>query len=287
MPSKITSIAGAIPQISKKPMTDKTPPPHLSVSATFGDLVLSSTPTPRPRDPLALDMENVEPDCHFEILNLSAKPDASWTCSRDRKVLPGRSPKHMDSGRYAVIFGDKQMQKLGLKAGDTFEIRQVDRAGNASEPERVELNNYDSLSVDNRRGDWQSYGITLRKTNYRCTAIADARAPTAIAKRMKLEPSDNANMAILSADRALEPGCIIEVVNERTRNEYSDSADSTGSFSLSFDAAVGDPLHIKATDHNGNTKDLGHIVYAPSSFKAGSRRSVGRTKPQHARSKFT
>lgn len=262
--------AASIPQSSSTCMKDTTAPPKLGVQlAKYGNFV----PINRSNriDPLVLHLSNVEPNCSLEIINLSKNPAACW--DKDAQTLPAKLKRPICDGKYGLLLGNKDAAKVSLNAGDIFEIRQVDPAGNASEPVRITLDQktgadrWTRLSLDARVRD--DVGAGLNPGQYNFMPDADNRPPIVLPDRMKIEAAKAKGKATLRTDRAVEPGCTVTIENARTHESYSATADGDGKLVVEFEAAAGDPLHIRATDHNGISTDMGMTTFAPTCVRAG------------------
>ncbi len=262
--------AASIPQSADICMKDTTAPPALGVElAKYGNFEPFSGG--KRIDPLVLYLSNVEPNCTLQIINLSENPAACW--DKDAKTLPGNLKRPIRDGKYGLLLGNAQAGKVSLSAGDIFEIRQVDAAGNTSEPVRVTLNQkaganrWTRINLDGRVRDDVGAGLAPGAYNY--IPDPDQRPPVVLAKRMKIEAAKKRGKATLSTDKAVEPGCTVTVENARTHQSYDATADGDGKLLVEFNAEAGDPLHIRVTDYNGVTTDMGMTTFAPSCVRAG------------------
>jgi len=92
-------------------------------------------------DPVWIELQGIEAlaGTRLEVLNYSANPRASW--KTDRIQLPGSPEKATGpSGKYGLKLTVPAAEALGMKAWDVLAIRQVDAAGNASEPVLAKIN---------------------------------------------------------------------------------------------------------------------------------------------------
>jgi len=267
----MTTIASKIPQTNPNgvDLCDTTPPPKLDVAfAAYGDIRLGSTNV----DPLVLTFHNVEPGTKLQYINLSENPAATW--DSDAKTFPGDTSS---CGReYSLVFDNKEADKLGIKPGDVFQVRQVDAAGNASPGTLIYLlNEGKGYRYDNRRlaqhidtfGESLPAGIAGR-TVFSLTTDKDSRPPVVVSKQLSITPVDSKSGQLV-VDRGIEPGATVYIVNQRTGKEFSELVNDEGKLSLEFDANPGDPLCIYVIDHNSQKTDLGSVVYAPTSIPAG------------------
>jgi hypothetical protein len=263
----VTSIGFGISQVSDQCMKDTTQPPKLVVEyAAFGDLI--AQPNNTRRDPLVLRFMGMEPGCKLEFMNISEKPNCTW--ASDAKALTGPIDRCLHDGKLGVLFATDEAKKLGIQPGDIFEVRQVDASGNASEPTRIKLvqQNINWTNFDTRPNAIVGAVNFTPGWNYYLQAYGDARAPVVLNKHMQIKATE-AGKAVLTGDRAMEPGVTVVVHNERTIKDFSAVVDDAGKLVVNFEAQVGDPLHVSARDHNGNSVDLGVFPYAPSCVKAG------------------
>ena len=266
MPS-VQSIGSGIQQVSDQCMKDTTPPPKLAVEyAAYGDLI--DQPQRTSRDPFVLRLSGFEPGCKLEFMNLSDKPNATWAC--DAKSLTGPVNQCLHDGKLGVLFSNDEAKKVGILPGDIFEVRQVDPSGNTSEAVRIKLAQKDVgwTMFDGRPNVVVGAVSFTPGVNYYLRAYGDGRAPVVLNKHMQIKATE-AGKAVLTGDRALEPGARVNIHNERTLKDFAAVVDDAGKLVLNFEADVGDQLHASAYDHNGNFVDLGLFPYAPSCVKAG------------------
>jgi hypothetical protein len=262
--SDVTSIASQIIQVGTVCQKDTTPPPKPTVDwAGYGDLNHDSGAR---RDPLALYLGSIEPGCRVEFINLSVKPDATWEA--DAKGFGGNTKRCLHDGKYGLMYSNAEAKKLGIEPGDILWIRQVDDAGNVSEPAELAMRQVNSnwIQLDGRARD--QFGVDVPAGRFYLGAYTDNRKPTAVPQNMRIEGTE-VGKGQLTCNRGVEPYCTVTIRNERTLKDFAAKADGGGRFTLAFEADVGDPLHVTAFDHNSNTADLGLITYAPSCVKAG------------------
>ena len=139
MPIQVTG-AGA-PSI---PTGDETPPntPKVAVAMAFARVNARARIGPanmRPgrgrapkKDPVYIELHDVEPAAKVEIINLSRNPRASFKSDKDVQELT-ITGRDLGERQAAIYLSDEQMQELDLKAGDRFALRLVDGAGNPSD----------------------------------------------------------------------------------------------------------------------------------------------------------
>ena len=104
---------------------------------------LAPPPPPRGqpgRDPLVIELGNIEVGTRIELISLSDNPKAEFdaTCAKEIFELPLTG--YDVNGRIATIaLNEDQMKEKGIGAGERFMLRQVDKDGNASEAIHVHL----------------------------------------------------------------------------------------------------------------------------------------------------
>lgn len=86
-------------------------------------------------DPVELRLDNVAPDCILQIVNLSVHPAPDW--ARHARAIPRSRLCAAPDGTFTLRFGQADAERLSVLPGDVFEIRQIDAAGNASEPTEI------------------------------------------------------------------------------------------------------------------------------------------------------
>lgn len=186
---------------------DVTPPPRPEITRSIAfdrgspeaRIVNSNAQASRPRavrDPVYIELGNVEAGTTIEMINLSAKPDAAFDCESTLKLpLTGRDIKERQA---AVYLNENQLNELGLKAGDMYKLRVVDKHGLASEAVVGELEPDDWANqrvqdvVDNARVTTRGSRITaldgeaVRK-NFIAKAINDTRPPMMLDAKLALD----------------------------------------------------------------------------------------------------
>lgn len=272
------SLASSINQTSTACLADTDAPLQLGVAlAKFGDVMRRPNPTStgwvRAVDPLVLMLTNVEPGCRLEVLNLSKNPEAEWSDAGEIRSVPGSTAKALGDGRYGILMGNDAAKKMGVDPGDVFEIRQVDAAGNASEPSRIKLEQRTTVDANNLGS---AYGqVDMIETPNLPTAgrvqirpYADAHGPTVLTKNVSIS-ADSADKGVIRGKKAIEPGATVFVHNEATNKTFSVVVGEDRKFELPFEAKIGHPLHLWVNDHNGTRTDLGLTNFAPACAKAG------------------
>lgn len=146
-----------------------------------------------------LELGNVELGTRVQLLNLSARPDARWDDGQDLIELDvtGRDPRQR---RAALYVDEATCHALDLRAGDVLLLRAADRAGNTSADVTVQVvpASWARHTLRDRQGQrWVDMrGDTLealdgesQRRRLAVGAVVDGRAPTLLAKHLRLEPS--------------------------------------------------------------------------------------------------
>jgi hypothetical protein len=146
---------------------DKTPPPtpQVQVSIAFergardATFQLNSPPPTRtftsPRiDPAYIQFGNVEAGTRIQMLNLSAKPDASWDNPEDVVELP-LTGGDVQNRQAAAYLPHEAMEKLNISAGHMLQFRAIDEQNNVSQVATAEVapNNWANGRVREKQGD--------------------------------------------------------------------------------------------------------------------------------------
>lgn len=92
------------------------------------------------RDPLVIELGNIEIGTRIELISLSDNPAAQFsaTCKDEIFELP-LTGYDVDNRRATIALNEKQMKEKGIAPGERFMLRQVDTDGNASAPIHVHL----------------------------------------------------------------------------------------------------------------------------------------------------
>jgi hypothetical protein len=220
------------------------------------------------RDPAYIELSNVEIGTHIELINLSANPEAEFDDKNTIKLeLTGRDVKARTG---AVYLKQSQMEKLGLKPGDMYQLRAVDGAGNASAPVSAELqgNEWANGRVI-EDGNWAGRGRQINALDGEgarkaviAKAVNDARPPMVLEDNVAIETKGNGQKAMVF-DKAIEPQAQVRVQNSRTGQSFAGTVNNDGQLTVALKGVEeGDPLLVSVTDNNGNAgKDL-EIVYS-------------------------
>jgi hypothetical protein len=104
----------------------------------------SAVPPPPPntpgRDPLVIELGQLEIGTRVELISLSDNPQAEFTstCKSDIFELP-LTGYDVGNRRGTIALNEDQMKEKGIAPGERFMLRQVDKDGNASEAIHVHL----------------------------------------------------------------------------------------------------------------------------------------------------
>lgn len=92
------------------------------------------------RDPLVIELGNIEVGTRIELISLSDNPKAEFDSKSKDAIFELPLTGYDVAGRRATIaLNEDQMKEKGIGAGERFLLRQVDKDGNASEAIHVHL----------------------------------------------------------------------------------------------------------------------------------------------------
>jgi hypothetical protein len=142
-----------VKDVSDKKAGDVTSPPKPQVLrawafelAADGTSVVPPPPPPQPgvppvrRDPLVIELGNMEIGVRVELISLSDNPAAKFDATHKAEIFELPMTGYDVAGRTATIaLNEEQMKEKNIVAGERFMLRQVDKDGNASEPVFVHL----------------------------------------------------------------------------------------------------------------------------------------------------
>lgn len=147
------------------------------------------------RDPVLIELGNVEMDMTVEVINKSKNPKATFDANALQLTLTGADAHQR---RASVYLTAEQMSQLDIKPGDILDLRVKDAAGNASVPVRIEVEPDDWANTtvrdveDNRwvnRGGAQVTGAldgVATYKNFIAKAVRDARPPVLLMDDVQL-----------------------------------------------------------------------------------------------------
>jgi len=138
-----------VKQVCDRKVGDVTSPPTPSLARAWAfelaadGSVLAPPPPPagQPgRDPLVIELGNIEVGTRIELLSLSDNPKAEFDAKHKDEIFELPLTGYDVAGRKATIaLNEDQMKEKGIGAGERFMLRQVDKDGNASEAIHVHL----------------------------------------------------------------------------------------------------------------------------------------------------
>jgi hypothetical protein len=293
-----TAAARATRNVHGECEKDTTPPPTPSIqmAVAFDRASKRATLVPLPPappsitrrafDPVYIELADVEPGTHFELLNLSKHPNGTFAKHGISLEPTGRDVPNRAA---AIYLNDAQLKKLDIKPGDAFAIRAVDEAGNASvESARgfLDHNSWAGGRMIQDTVDRKSFtapgnqlscldGEAVRK-NLMARTVEDGRLPVVLEDRVTLKAGVSGAATFL-ANQAMEPGASITIVNLRTSGEFYGNVDAnTGAMSVELsDMKAGDPLVLRPVDRNGIAGKEIRLTYAPKC-------KGGKSKPRAA-----
>ncbi|MBI1945741.1 MAG: hypothetical protein HYS27_08595 [Deltaproteobacteria bacterium] len=117
----------------------------------------------RPRDPVLLELSNIEIGSHLEFISLSDNPEATFESDCVRRLdLTG-----YDVGNRigTVVLNPAEMETKGFQPGERIVVRQVDKNGNASDGIFIHLDPNGWASQQVRQSDDAGNQVTLRGAN--------------------------------------------------------------------------------------------------------------------------
>jgi hypothetical protein len=139
---------GDVKQVDSKKPGDTTTPPSPVVNrawafelAADGSMIV---PPPAPnapgRDPLVIELGQIEVGTRIELISLSDNPKAEFDATHKAEIFELPLTGYDVAGRTATIsLNEEQMKEKNIVAGERFMLRQVDKDGNASKAVHVHL----------------------------------------------------------------------------------------------------------------------------------------------------
>lgn len=153
--------------------TDSTPAPTPSLRRAFcfdlakkdAQIVPQPPPSntgwsPRPRDPVLIELGEIEIGSHLELISLTDQPDATFESDCVRRLdFTG-----YDVGNRigTVVLGPEEMANAGFQPGERVVVRQVDKNGNASDAIFIHLDPNGWANQQVRQSDDAGNQVTLR-----------------------------------------------------------------------------------------------------------------------------
>lgn len=117
----------------------------------------------RPRDPVLIELSNIEIGSHLEFISLSDNPEATFESNCVRRLdFTG-----YDVGNRigTVVLNPAEMATQGFQPGERVVVRQVDKNGNASDGIFIHLDPNGWASQQVRQSDDAGNQVTLRGAN--------------------------------------------------------------------------------------------------------------------------
>lgn len=142
-----------VKQVNQSKTGDVTTPPKPTVArawafelAADGSGLVPPPPPPQPgvtpirRDPLVIELGQIEVGTRIELISLSDNPKAEFDATHKAEIFELPLTGYDVAGRTATIsLNEEQMKEKQIVAGERFLLRQVDKDGNASEATHVFL----------------------------------------------------------------------------------------------------------------------------------------------------
>lgn len=166
---------GDIKQVNDKKSGDVTTPPAPQVLrawafelAADGSGIVPPPPPPSPgvppvrRDPLVIELGQIEVGTRIELISLSDNPKAEFDATHKAEIFELPLTGYDVAGRTATIaLNEEQMKDKQIVAGERFLLRQVDKDGNASQPVHVHLdpNGWASQTINEPLSDGSTHQV--------------------------------------------------------------------------------------------------------------------------------
>ena len=139
---------GDVKQVDSKKPGDTTTPPTPTVArawafelAADGSAIVPPPAAGAPgRDPLVIELGQVEIGTRIELISLSDNPKAEFDATHKAEIFELPLTGYDVGARTATIsLNEEQMKEKNIVAGERFMLRQVDKDGNASQAVHVHL----------------------------------------------------------------------------------------------------------------------------------------------------
>lgn len=297
-----TPIQGSSP-VANSCLKDESPPPTPQVTrsiaferaadgaAFWANNTNPTRSTTYNRDPVYLEMNNVEVGTKLEFVNLSKNPEGKFTDSAVSLELTGRDVRNRQG---AVYLNAEQMAALDLQPGDMLSLRAVDEKGNASAPTAVEIQPNEwrqgVVREDQRTSNGDTPGAQFSmldgegvRKNVTAKIVNDSRPPMMLDKNIRFV-TWTPELKTLAADLNKEWGAL----KTATGKEYFSSEELKAQ---SANTALPETLRanlkklvenpqlfrdIEAAGGNGNVDN----VTGPADFNAVAAQTVALMMPQ-------
>lgn len=120
----------------------------------------STTWSQRPRDPVLIELNNIELGAHLEFISLTDHPDATFESSCVRRL--DFTGYDVGARVGTVVLNPEEMETKGFQPGERIVIRQVDKSGNTSDGIFVHLDPNGWANQQVRQTDDNNNQVTLR-----------------------------------------------------------------------------------------------------------------------------
>jgi hypothetical protein len=160
----------------------------------------STRPAPAPRDPVYIELRNVELGTTFQLINLSKNPAANFDNKEDVvKIAP--TGRDVPARTASIYLTADQMTEMGIQPGDVYQLRAVDHSGNPSLPVTGEFEPDDwvagrvtemngATAVNSRGGQLNALDGEAVRKNLIVKAVNDTRPPQVIEEKLILVTDD-------------------------------------------------------------------------------------------------
>jgi hypothetical protein len=263
-----------------------TPPPTPTITAAWaGTPGPVSAPIARGgRDPVYLELGNVEVGTNFEIINVSKNPEASFGNAKDKATL---TPTGRDVlGRAAGVFlNADQMQQIDLQPGDEFQIRAVDKYGNVSPAVSGQIearNSTRNVAGRNWGGGLSNQQLLDGEATRKARDVQlslDTRPPVFLEDHLHLAAAADGSVHVQMHD-GLEPGSQVWVQNQLTGAVVQSAVDNSGNLDISLGKVTeATPLMIGTTSKDGVAGQSMEVIYGPNCPLGWTEKNVDTTPP--------
>jgi hypothetical protein len=296
-----------INEVRERKTNDTSWPPKLTVelSMAFEKMANNATPVPptpptptpqRGRDPVYLVLGNYEVGTRVEVVSLSDHPDADFSAKSKDKIfelpLTGRD---VTGRRASIALDEEQMKEKGIVPGETLLIRQVDEAGNASEPTLVYLDpsNWAQQAFNEPLATGGTQQVMGRRIDVfvgdhgvagsvnpagtvaiNAKAAQDTSAPVILDKNIRFNKQPDGKVEF-AFDKAFEPGATVSVQNlDSAQTESFAITETNRSGSMIRNIVDGDRFKLTVTDRAGQVSTYD---FAYSAKAADGKATVGKS----------
>lgn len=284
-------------------LKDTTAPPTPQVSraiaferAADGAQFFASQPpsnrtTTYNRDPIYIEMNNVEVGTTLQFVNLSKNPEGKFSDSAVSLELTGRDVRNRQG---AVFLTAEQMQALDLQPGDMIQLRAVDEQGNASGSTTVELqpnewrNGIVRETPNSSAGDTPGAQFSMLdgegvRKNVTAKIVNDSRPPMVLEKNIRFV-TWTPELKTLAADLNKEWGALKAALNKDyvTADEIKGQLGNAAlpeTLRANLKKLVENPQFFRDIEGAGGNGHLDGIT-GPADFNAVAAQTVALMMPQ-------